>query len=114
MPTWRRLAIVGVSGFVVAVAIWAFRPWTSAVSFPAVNNKTTQATFRCGAPFGGNGVDPSNDRARSGDVVPHRPCTTRTARRGLAAVDVVLGGVGLVALASFRRPQSVAEVDTNT
>jgi len=101
------------SWFVVAAVVWAFRPWTSAVSLPAVNNKTAQATFRCGAPFGGNGVDPSNDRARSGDVLPHRPCTTRNARRVLAAVDVVLGGAALVVLAGFRRPPSVSEVLTN-
>jgi len=114
VPTWRRLAIVGMSGFVVAVAIWAFRPWTSAVSVPTVDDKSAQALFRCGAPFGADRVEPSNDRARVSAALPHRPCTTRSARRVLAVVDVVLGSIGVAVLVTFRRPHEPVAVELTT
>ncbi|MEN3314203.1 MAG: hypothetical protein V7605_437 [Acidimicrobiaceae bacterium] len=99
-------------GFVVAVGLWAFRPWTSAVSLPAVDNKTPQATFRCGAPFGSASVDPSNGLARSSDL-PHAPCTSRGARRVLAVLDVILGSALVVVLVTVGRPQPATEVDSN-
>ncbi len=110
MPLWRRLAIVGLLAFVVAGAVWAFRPWTSAVSLPAVDNKTSQAVFECGAPFGSDGITPSNSVARSGDALPHQPCTTRNARRALAVADLAVGGLGFVALVAFKRAQPAIEI----
>jgi len=105
VPTWRRLAIVGLLAFVVAVAVWGFRPWTSSVALPVVDNKTPQATFVCGAVFGGGSVHPSNDLARSEAVLPTRPCANRNARRVLAVVDLAVGLAGLVVLiAAFRAP----------
>ncbi len=105
VPTWRRLAIVGLLGFVATVAVWALRPWTSSVSLPAVANKVPQATFECGALFGGDSVHPSNDLARSEVVLPTRPCANRNARRVLAVVDLAVGLAGLVVLvAAFRAP----------
>jgi len=105
VPTWRRLFIVGLLGFVVAVAVWAFRPWTSSVALPVVDNKTPQATFECGALFGGGSAYPSNDLARSAVVLPTRPCANRNARRVLAVVDLAVGLAGLVLLiAAFRAP----------
>jgi len=94
VPTWRRLFIVGLLGFVVAVAVWAFRPWTSSVALPVVDNKTPQATFECGALFGGGSAYPSNDLARSAVVLPTRPCANRNARRVLAVVDLAVGLAG--------------------
>jgi len=105
VPLWRRLAIVGVLVFLVAVAFWAFRPWTSAVSLPAVGNKNPQARFQCGALFGSDSITPSNTDARRGDALPHQPCTTRTARRVLAVADLVVGGLGLVVLVAVKRTQ---------
>lgn len=109
MPLWRRLAIVGVLLFVVGVAIWAFRPWTSAVSLPAVGNNYPQVLFECGAPFASNGITPSKSFARLEIALPHQPCTTRTARRTLAIADLVVGGLGLVVLVAVKRPQPAME-----
>lgn len=115
MPLWRRLAIVGLLAFVVGVAVWASRPWTSAVSRPASkDNKTRpQAVFECGAPFGSDRITPSNSEARSGDALPHQPCTTRNARRVLAVADLVVGGLGLVALVAAKRPATHDEALTD-
>lgn len=97
-------------GFVVAVAVWAFQPWTSAASLPPVANKRiSQATFVCGAPLGGGSVHPSNHLARSGVVVRHQPCSTRGQRRGLAVFDLVVGSVGVVVLVAVKRSQPAAE-----
>lgn len=122
MPTWRRLAIVAMVGFVVVVAIWAFRPWTSAVTLPQrkvdptnnapVDTKVRQATFRCGAPFGSASIAPSNATARSGDDLSHAPCTTRGARRVLAVLDVILGSAVVVVLVAVCRSQPATEIDS--
>jgi len=109
VPTWRRLAIVGLLGFVALVGAWAFRPWTSSVSLPAVANKVPQATFECGAVFGRDSVHPSNDLARSDAVLAYRPCSTRSARRVLAMADAALGAAGVVALVGLRTPQPAGD-----
>lgn len=110
VPTWRRLAIVGLLGFVVAVAVWAFRPWTSSVALPVVDNKTPQATFECGALFGGGSAHPSNGVARFEVVLPTRPCANRNARRVLAVVDLTVGLAGLVLLiTAFRAREASVE-----
>jgi len=109
VSTGRRLAIAGLLVFVAAVTVWALRPWTSSVALPVVDNKTPQARFECGALFGGGGLQPSNDLARSDVVLPNRPCATRDARRLLAVADLVLGGAGLVALVAVKRPRSAPE-----
>jgi len=109
VPLWRRIAIVGLLAFVVVVAVWAFRPWTSAVSLPASDSKNpnsdSQAVFWCGAPFGSDGITPSNSLARVETALPHQPCTTRTARRSLAIAGLVVGGLGVVGLLAVKRPQ---------
>jgi len=111
VPLWRRLAIAGLLGFVVAVAVWSFQPWTSAVSRPPDDQGKArpQALFRCGPPFGDDRVDPSNAAARSEEALPHQPCTSRTGRRALAVADVALGSAGLVALVVVRRHRPADE-----
>lgn len=106
VPIWRRLAIAGTLAFVVAAAVWAFRPWTSAVSLPVVDNKSPQALFSCGAPLGSDKVDPANADAESASALPHRPCTTRGARRALALADLAVGSVGVVLLVAYKRPHA--------
>ncbi len=108
---WRRLAIVGLLGFVVVTAGWAFRPWTSAVSLPAVGNNTGQAVFRCGAVFDGDSIARSNQVAPSETALPRQPCTTRNARRALAVADLVVGSVALVGLVAVKRPQPASDLN---
>lgn len=111
MPTWRRLAIVGLLGFVAVVAVWALRPWAASVALPAAaDNKIPRATFECGPLFGADRVHPSNDVARSEAVLPYQPCATRNARRVLAVADLALGGASVVVLlAAFHGPRTSVE-----
>jgi hypothetical protein len=99
-------------GFVVVVAIWAFRPWTSAVTLanPTNNAPVRQAKFRCGAPLRSASIAPSNETARSGQDLPHAPCTSRGARRVLAVLDVILGCALVVVLVTVGRSQPATEL----
>lgn len=103
---WRRFAIAGVLGFVVVVAVWAFRPWNSVVALPPVDNKTPQAVFSCGAVFGGDSIEPANELARSGVAPPDHACAGRGARRVLAVADLAVGALGLVILIASRQHQA--------
>lgn len=94
-------------GFLVAVAVWAFRPWTSAVT---LDDKGRQALYTCGPPFGSASVEPANGDARSPTALVRRPCSTRGERRTLAVADLAVGTAGLVLLLMLKRPQPAVEV----
>ncbi|MCA1657626.1 MAG: hypothetical protein LC713_07985, partial [Actinobacteria bacterium] len=62
-----------------------------------------QAVFTCGAVFGGDSAEPSNDLARSRVALPYQPCRSRRARRALAVADLGLGMVAVAVLVASRR-----------
>jgi hypothetical protein len=97
---WRRIAIVGVLAWIVAVAFWASRPWTDTVTVRVPKGSPPESVrFDCGRLFGGGGgwhaVIATPKALRN---LAHRPCTARGERRVVAVLDLAVGVVALAVL----------------
>jgi hypothetical protein len=90
--TWRKWALLGVTVFLVFVVIHAFLPWhwVGQLEVPA-GHKGENVTFRCAGPW-------ASAYAHGPAHIPFpfsgTPCSGRT---GLAVMDVIDVGVGLLA-----------------
>lgn len=90
MVRWRRVAILGVVAWLLAVVMWANRSWTETVPVVTPVGAPAQSrTFVCGAPLGSKTV--SELTPPSDLPLDRRPCDVHGERRVLAMVDVVFG-----------------------
>ncbi len=105
---WRRITVVVLVAFGLAVAVWATRPWsdtTPLVAPPGVKQPQPDTVkSKCGAPWGGASVKtPPTIRPVVGT-----PCGGRSERRRLALFDDALAAVGIVGVTVARRSRDTA------
>ena len=102
MQSWRRMTLLGVLVFVVAVTVWAFTAhWSDTVNIKVAKGQPPQSvTFQCGklfdgtAPRTGGKIYSPNAYSNLG----HKPCSGRTERRILVVVDDIVGVAALFVL----------------
>ena len=106
LERWRRRALVAIALYVVALLVWAWRPWTDTQPLAAPEGQPAVAVdYKCRSVFGGGPDEPE-----ASEPVPYppagEPCDQQGSLRVLTAVDLALAGLALLALwkAGGRRP----------
>lgn len=106
---WRTAVALALLVWIAVIAVWAYRPWSDHVPLeippevPREEVETQSARFECGAPFGEDTVEPSEEATESPYPVSRQPCTGRVGRQSLAIADIAAGVLGLVVLLRLAR-----------
>lgn len=99
---WRKAVALAVLVWIALIALWAYRPWSDHVPLvippevPREEVEDESARFKCGAPFGDDTVEPSEEAREAPYPVSRQPCTGRVGRQVLALADIAAGVLGLL------------------
>lgn len=106
MQRWRRVTILAVAAWVLAVGAWANRSSTETIPLvtpPEIEGQSR--SFVCGAPFGSASVEPQVPGPLQYPL-SRPPCDTHGERRAIAVVDLGLGALVIAALVYASRRSS--------
>ena len=92
---WRRRIVLLLVVYVLAMVVWAFRPWSDTRALVTPEGEPQAfATFECPSVFGSGG----EDRPEVPYPPVHEPCGEQGRHRVLFAVDIAAAGVGIALL----------------
>lgn len=108
MQGWRWRIFLALVVYVLAMAVWATRPWTDTHGLEAPDREPAFAEFACPSLFANaepvrgrqilSGARPEGQTEDQLYAVDGTPCDEQGKRRVLFGVDLVAAGVGMMLL----------------